>query len=581
MATIRQSLEPADRIAILPSPGENTPLGENRDANISYPREATADDLATLQHVADTVPKLVWLVAFTGAAQRLAFYGTTVPWQNYLQNQPGNPLSPGELGLGQSTASIINNAFLFFSYLTPMPFAIVSDSWLGRYKTLLLSLIVFLIGEIVLFITSLPFAVTNKGTALGGFIVALVLIGLGQGGTTAVIFPFLCDQIPERASRVILNKRGQEVVTDFKLTTQFVFNTFYWMINIASLITLATTSLEKNVSFWAAYLLPLCGLGTSIVPFILLNSRLTKLAPHGNVLPHAAKVLVLATKSGFRLAAADPSYQRQHYNRSVPWTPVFVLEIRRGLRACRVIIFFILFYLCFNQTTNNIISQANQMEISGVSNDTIQSLNPIFYIVLNPLIQNVLFPFLSRHRMSLGPIARMSAAFLFMACGIAYAAGIQKLIYSRAPCFTQPLACEAGVIGTYDGTNQYRPNEISAWIQIPLYFLLATGEIFGFVALNEFTYAEAPTNMKALVKSFEQLTAALGAALGVALGPVSKDPYLVIVYSAMAGTAAAGGIALYAAFRAYDVSWHMNEAVEDSEGHSHLVDESEVKQESC
>lgn len=47
------------------------------------------------------------------------------------------------------------------------------------------------------------------------------------------------------------------------------------MINIASLITLATTSLEKSVGFWAAYLLPLCGLIASVVPFVLLNGRLS------------------------------------------------------------------------------------------------------------------------------------------------------------------------------------------------------------------------------------------------------------------------------------------------------------------
>ena len=47
---------------------------------------------------------------------------------------------PGALGLGQATATNINNAFFFFACLTPVPFAIVSDTWLGRYKTLCISL---------------------------------------------------------------------------------------------------------------------------------------------------------------------------------------------------------------------------------------------------------------------------------------------------------------------------------------------------------------------------------------------------------------------------------------------------------
>lgn len=46
-------------------------------------------------------------------------------------------------------------------------------------------------GEVVLFVTALPFAAKDRNITLGGMIAAMVLIGLGMGGTTAVIFPFL------------------------------------------------------------------------------------------------------------------------------------------------------------------------------------------------------------------------------------------------------------------------------------------------------------------------------------------------------------------------------------------------------
>lgn len=214
---------------------------------------------------------------------------------------------------------------------------------------------------------------------------------------------------------------------------------------------------------------------------------------------------------------------------------------------------------------NNIISQANQMELSGISNDTVQSLNAIFYIVLNPMIQAWLFPFLSHRRISFGPIARMTVGFVLLALAMAYAAGTQELIYRAPPCFSQPLACQSAKVVVDDDKTSYRPNEISVWVQIPLYLLVAVGEIFGFVALNEFAYAEAPTNMKALVKAFEQFAAALGAALGMALGPVSKDPWLVVMYSALAGTMTISGAAFFGAFRTYDTHWQANKIVEDLE----------------
>ncbi|KAF2969438.1 hypothetical protein GQX73_g4107 [Xylaria multiplex] len=440
--------------------------------------DATIDDLASLQHTPDTIPPTVWLIAFTGAAQRFAFYGITVPWQNYLQNPPGNPLSPGALGLGQSTATTINNAFLFFSYLATILFAVASDSWLGRYKTLLISLM---------------------------------------------------------------------------------------MINIAALSTLATTSLEKRIGFWAAYLLPLAFMSVSIVPFVLWNQSFTKLPAQSSVLAHAVKIVIAAFQSGFHLSAADPAYQQSCKGRSVPWTSNFVQELRRGFRACRVLLFFIIFYLCFNQSTNNIIAQANQMELSGVSNDTVQSLNAIFYIFLNPIVSFWVLPLFARRQVPLGPITRMTAAFVLLALAMGYAAGVQELIYKRGPCFTHPLACEAGQFTTSDGQVRHRPNEISVWVQTPFYFLVAASEIFGFVAENEFTYLEAPENMKALVKAFEQLTAALGALLGIALGPVSRDPWLVILYSALAGTMAVAGVILFGIFRKYDARWYLSRGLEEPE----------------
>jgi proton-dependent oligopeptide transporter, POT family len=46
---------------------------------------------------------------------------------------------PGALGLGENTASNLSSAFYAFTFLTSVPFGILADAWLGRYKTLCLS----------------------------------------------------------------------------------------------------------------------------------------------------------------------------------------------------------------------------------------------------------------------------------------------------------------------------------------------------------------------------------------------------------------------------------------------------------
>jgi len=59
--------------------------------------------------------------------------------ENYLQHSHSNgSLNGGGLGLPQATASNIVSAFLAVSYFTPIPAALLADSWLGRYKGLVL-----------------------------------------------------------------------------------------------------------------------------------------------------------------------------------------------------------------------------------------------------------------------------------------------------------------------------------------------------------------------------------------------------------------------------------------------------------
>ena len=59
---------------------------------------------------------------------------------NYMQNHAGSHSPPGALGMGQATATAISNSYMVFASLTPVPFAIVADLWLGRYRTLLISM---------------------------------------------------------------------------------------------------------------------------------------------------------------------------------------------------------------------------------------------------------------------------------------------------------------------------------------------------------------------------------------------------------------------------------------------------------
>lgn len=193
--------------------------------------------------------------------------------------------------------------------------------------------------------------------------------------------------------------------------------------------------------------------------------------------------------------------------------------------------------------SNNLVSQAGQMRLGGIPNDTIQVLNSIACILLGPVVQKGLYPCLRKIGVDFGPIARMTTAFITMGASMAVAAGVQHLIYTRGPCYSYPLVCPEG-----KGTS----NDISVWAQTPVYFLLSFAEILGFATLSEYAYSEAPKNMRSLVQALGQMSSGIGSALGMALSPVAVDPKVVYLYTGLAVTMAVSAPVFGVLFRRYD-----------------------------
>ncbi|KAF4418749.1 salicylate hydroxylase [Fusarium acutatum] len=356
------------------------------------------------------------------------------------------------------------------------------------------------------------------------------------GGGTLSVAQHSSDQYAETAPQVVTTKKGERVIADRALTLS-IFTTFT---NIASLSLVASTYLEKLVGFWAAYLLPLCATRTLVPLLLIFHKYLVKQKPQVNILPRASRVIVCAGRHKFNREAATPVYQSEKFGRQVEWDDKFVFEIKRGLQACKVMACFVPFHLCMNQITNNLVSQAGQMRLGGIPNDTIQALNSIACVLLGPIMQRFVYPIVRGRGFAFGPIARITWAFIMMSTAMAYAAGVQKLIYTKGPCYDKPLQCEKS------------PNDVSVWIQSPVYFLLGVAEILGFTTLAEYSYSEAPRNMRSLVQAMAQLSSGAGSALGMAFSPLSKDPQILYLYTGLSVTMITTAPSFWLMFRAYD-----------------------------
>jgi POT family proton-dependent oligopeptide transporter len=166
-------------------------------------------------------------------------------------------------------------------------------------------------------------------------------------------------------------------------------------------------------------------------------------------------------------------------------------------------------------------------------------------IIVAPIIQKGIYPYLTKRRVSFGPIARMTVGFIFLTISMAYTTVVQKLIYHTGPCYDTPLACVAA-------NDRAIPNQISVFLQIPIYFGGALAEVFCLTTGTEYAYNNAPKSMKTLVQAIWLAMAGIGTCLALAFTPLTKDPHLVMMYAILTGLLGGATALLWVLFRRLD-----------------------------
>jgi len=274
--------------------------------------------------------------------------------------------------------------------------------------------------------------------------------------------------------------------------------------------------------------------------------------PQGSIITDAFKALGMMIKAR-NTQAPKPSWRVANgKTKPVNWNDHFVDELNRALRACKVFVFYPIFWVCYGQFSSNFVSQAAQMQGHGMPNDEMQNFDPISILVFIPILDRIVYPLLRRAGYELRPMQRITIGFAMSSFSLAYAAGVQSLIYSSGPCFKDPLntrgTCPAGQLP--DGTKI--PNNVHIAIQTPAYLFIGVAEIFISVTGLEYAYTKAPASMKSFVQSMYLFTNAFGSALNEALVPVLVDPKILWMYTGVACVAFATSIGFWFIFHHYD-----------------------------
>ena len=224
---------------------------------------------------------------------------------------------------------------------------------------------------------------------------------------------------------------------------------------------------------------------------------------------------------------------------------LWVDEVRRGFKACTVFLWYPIYWLAYNQMTNNLISQAATMELHGAPNDLINNIDPIALVIFIPITDLFLYPGLERLRIRFTPLRRIAWGFALSAASMVAACVTQYYIYKMSPC------------GHYAGTpdadgNLCDPAPINVWVQTIPYILIAFSEIFASITGLEYAFTKAPKNMRSVVTSVFLFMSAISYAIGEAFVSLSADPLLIWNYMTIAILAALAGMGFWAAHRKLD-----------------------------
>ncbi|CZR69416.1 probable peptide transporter PTR2-A [Phialocephala subalpina] len=509
--------------------------------------EPTEEEKVTLRRIGDKLPLSTWLVAIIELSERFTFYGCQGLFQNYIQRPLDGSLGRGALGQGHRTATALTTFFSLWCYVTPILGAIVADQYLGKYKTIVVFAGVYMVGLLILLLTSLPVSLQN-GAGMGGLIAAILIIGIGTGGIKANVSPLIADQYTRKRMAVkTLPKTGERVIIDPAVTIQRIYLIFYVCINIGALSLLATPYMERDIGFWSAYLLCLCMFVVGFVTLVLGRKIYIVRPPQGSIITDAFKAIGIMIKHR-NMDAPKPSYQEEFGRKhATPWDDLFIDELKRALQACKVFVFYPIYWVVYSQFSGNFVSQAAQMNGHGIPNDLMQNFDPIAILFFAPILDRLVYPLFQKYHTKFRPITRIAFGFIVASTSMLYAAVLQHFIYKAGPCYGHPLECPAAMQGTVA-----LPNNIHIAIQTPAYMLIGISEIFASVTGLEYAYMKAPPSMKSFVQAMYLLTNAFGYAIGEAFTPLVGDPQIMWLFTGLCVGSFCVGVLFWVLFHKYD-----------------------------
>ncbi|KAJ7377294.1 hypothetical protein OS493_030106 [Desmophyllum pertusum] len=477
-----ETFPPADMTSTSSASDEKTPLMRSISASNDALNRTSSGHLIQRRHLPSQLPAQnsflpLVCVLLTVVLERITYYGILANLLIFLIN---------EIEFTPSLSVGIVFGFTGLAWLMSTIGGIVGDSYSGRYNAVWGSLLVYIVG-----------------------------VGAYKANVTA----FGGDQL-----------RGQDDTRYRRF-----FNWYYWSINIGSFVGFfAIAYVEQVDSFWLGFAILFGCIVLAAVIFCICKSRYISHPPTGHILKNIYNIIKEARHRNKDESIRDSS--SQYYPGLEEYMPVKswldrammkyggsyldtdVEEVKTIGKIIAIFAILIPYWAIYFQMNSTFLLQGLHMKISLI-NDTIDSaedlrqvppawlslVDVIFVLILIPVMDKWIYPWLDRKGWSLSVFTRISIGFLFATGSMVVAAGVESARLNAEDsrnCVNQTVA--------HANYTACMP----IYFQIPQYGLIGISEVFASVGALEFAYKEAPKSMHSFVMGLFFFTQSIGSMLG-------------------------------------------------------------------
>ncbi|NXS42827.1 S15A1 protein, partial [Balaeniceps rex] len=401
-------------------------------------------------------PLSIFFIVINEFCERFSYYGMRAVLILYFKYF---------LRWDDNLSTAIYHTFVALCYLTPILGALIADSWLGKFKTIVSLSIVYTIGQATMSVSSIndltdhnhDGSPDNVSVHVALSMIGLILIALGTGGIKPCVSAFGGDQFED----------DQE-----KQRTRF-FSIFYLSINAGSLLSTIITPIlraqecgihSKQQCYPLAFGVPAALMAVALVVFVIGSRMYKKVQPQGNIMIQVSKCIGFAIKNRFRHRSKEFP-KREHWLdwASEKYDKLLIAQTKMVLKVLFLYIPLPMFWALFDQQGSRWTLQATTMDgdfgAIQIQPDQMQTVNPILIMIMVPVVDAVVYPLIKKCKINFTPLRKMTVG-MFLAClAFVAAALVQVQIDKTLPVF--PAAGQSQIkiinLGTDAATVQFGP----------------------------------------------------------------------------------------------------------------------------